>query len=312
MGAVGFYAAGGWQQGLAVLGPSLASFLGALWLAVKYHGRVAGFLTDKFGLPTVWTNVLGYLTVGILAEAVLSDVISWATAKLPEKIGQSKTNRWLGAVTAGANALVILAFILILILALPIRGTIKQDIRNSVIGKYLVVSAEKYGGEAVSSIDRAAKEAVRFLTVQPTSKEKIPLTIEPKSSQLRADETSERRMAELVNAERSKAGLAALRVDTAIIPVARAHSRDMFERRYFSHINPEGEDVGDRLIKGGVKFSVAGENLAYAPDLATAHEGLMNSEGHRANILSADFGRIGIGIIDGGIYGIMVTQVFAD
>jgi len=60
----------------------------------------------------------------------------------------------------------------------------------------------------------------------------------------------------------------------------------------------------------GVRFSTAGENLALAPTVQVAHTGLMNSPGHRANILHKDFGRVGIGIMDGGIRGLMVSQEF--
>jgi uncharacterized protein YkwD len=59
-----------------------------------------------------------------------------------------------------------------------------------------------------------------------------------------------------------------------------------------------------------VRFRTAGENLALAPSLQIAHTGLMNSPGHRANILRPQFGRVGIGILDGGRRGLMVTQNF--
>jgi uncharacterized protein YkwD len=59
-----------------------------------------------------------------------------------------------------------------------------------------------------------------------------------------------------------------------------------------------------------INYIAAGENLALAQTVEIAHMGLMNSPGHRANILNPKFGRIGIGIMDGGIYGIMVTQNF--
>jgi uncharacterized protein YkwD len=59
-----------------------------------------------------------------------------------------------------------------------------------------------------------------------------------------------------------------------------------------------------------VRFLAAGENLAYAHTLQIAHTGLMNSPGHRANILRKQFGRLGIGILDGGIHGLMITQNF--
>jgi uncharacterized protein YkwD len=86
----------------------------------------------------------------------------------------------------------------------------------------------------------------------------------------------------------------------------------MWERQYFGHISPEGRDIGDRLNAAGIGYSLAGENLALAPTVTTAQNGLMNSEGHRANILEPKFKKIGIGVIDNGIYGKMFVQVFTD
>jgi uncharacterized protein YkwD len=64
------------------------------------------------------------------------------------------------------------------------------------------------------------------------------------------------------------------------------------------------------MRRDNVRFSTAGENLALAPTVQIAHTGLMNSPGHRANILRPQFGRVGIGIMDGGRRGLMVTQNF--
>jgi len=84
----------------------------------------------------------------------------------------------------------------------------------------------------------------------------------------------------------------------------------MFARGYFAHDTPENRDPFDRMREAGVRFVVAGENLAHGPTIQIAHTGLMNSPGHRANILRAQFGRVGIGIMDGGKRGLMVTQNF--
>jgi uncharacterized protein YkwD len=101
-----------------------------------------------------------------------------------------------------------------------------------------------------------------------------------------------------------------LQYDPQLTAVARNHSEDMLARGYFSHYTPEGKDPFDRMRAAGVKFSVAGENLALAQTLPIAHTGLMNSPGHRENILRANFGRLGIGIIDGGVHGLMISQEF--
>jgi uncharacterized protein YkwD len=99
-------------------------------------------------------------------------------------------------------------------------------------------------------------------------------------------------------------------MDPELIPVARAHSADMFARGYFSHYTPEGEDPFERMKDADIRFRTAGENLALAPTLQLAHTGLMNSPGHRENILNPNFGRVGIGILSGGRRGIMVSQEF--
>jgi uncharacterized protein YkwD len=119
-------------------------------------------------------------------------------------------------------------------------------------------------------------------------------------------------MVVLVNQERASRGISPLVVDPTMRDVARAYSRDMFLNKYFSHYDPKGHDAAYRLQHADVQFFVAGENLAFAPTLKIAHQGLMNSEGHQKNILDPQFHRVGIGIIDGGIWGKMFTQEFAD
>ena len=71
----------------------------------------------------------------------------------------------------------------------------------------------------------------------------------------------------------------------------------MLKLGYFAHNSPVSGSPSDRLQAAGISFRVAGENLAYAPTVEIAHRGLMNSPGHRANILSPDFTRVGIGVI---------------
>src|SRR6266852_9104940 len=117
-------------------------------------------------------------------------------------------------------------------------------------------------------------------------------------------------MLELVNGERVAAGLRPLVADSEITQVARQHSVDMFARGYFAHDTPEGHDPFERMREANVRFVTAGENLALAPTVQVAHRGLMNSPGHRANILHPQFSRVGVGIMDGGIRGLMITQDF--
>lgn len=120
----------------------------------------------------------------------------------------------------------------------------------------------------------------------------------------------EQKMLELVNAERERVGLDPLVADETLTRLARMKSEDMIEKGYFSHNSPTYGSPFDMMRKAGVKYTTAGENLAGAPTVERAHAGLMDSEGHRRNILNPRFKRIGIGIIEGGPYGLMVAQMF--
>ncbi|MGN7476824.1 CAP domain-containing protein, partial [Solibacillus silvestris] len=113
---------------------------------------------------------------------------------------------------------------------------------------------------------------------------------------------------ELTNAERVKAGLQPLKTYAPLMAAAREKSQDMKDKNYFSHTSPTYGSPFDRLNALGISYKAAGENIAKgqrtAEEVVTAW---MNSEGHRANILNANFTHIGVGYVkDGNIW----TQQF--
>lgn len=138
-----------------------------------------------------------------------------------------------------------------------------------------------------------------------------------------------------VNEERRTQGLNALIWDSKLAEVARLHSLDMANRSYFSHENPEGEDPTMRAIRNGYDVHKElgngwysdgiGENIGMMPtgnvqgygyvssakDVADAMmQSWMNSHGHRANILKADYNFIGVGVAYNGYGTYYLTQDF--
>ncbi|CAM4326286.1 CAP domain-containing protein [Lacicoccus alkaliphilus] len=102
---------------------------------------------------------------------------------------------------------------------------------------------------------------------------------------------------DLTNAARVKHDLTPLEWHEAVSVTARAHSTDMAENDYFSHQNQDGQSPFDRMAEDDISFSTAGENLAAGqPSSIFAHQGLMNSEGHRKNILQTRFEELGVGV----------------
>jgi uncharacterized protein YkwD len=276
------------------------------------HQPVSAFLSEKFGIVPAWSNVLAYICVALVAEMFISQILFALLNHIPDNILKSKANNWLGAILSVVNGILLIMFFLLVIIALPLRGTVKNDIRASTIGGFFVTTTEKYGGPIQSTLDQVQQQAIKFMTIDPQSNETLSLDIAPKSSDLEIDGADEQKMLMLVNNERTKAGVGPLTMSDALVAVARAHSRDMFERRYFGHNSPEGQTPADRMHADSVMFTAAGENLAYAPDLMTAHTGLMNSPEHKKNILDPAFHKVGIGIITTASWGMMVTQDFTN
>jgi uncharacterized protein YkwD len=290
----------------------LVGFVISLCASLIFFPRVAPLFVKFFQIPESFANAISFFLVWFLIEAIYVFLVQKILV-LGGKITMSKLSKWLGFLPGIVNGLVMLAFLLTLIVVLPVPSFLKKDLYASTLGSKILSETAQLEQPFQEIFGPAAKDlqkSLTFLTITPESQERVPLQIG--TSTLRVDEQAEQKMFDLVNSERVKVSLKQLVWDARISDAALAHSCDMFERRYFSHISPEGKDVGDRLIEAKISFFVAGENLAYAPDVLRAHEGLMNSPGHRANILNPQFGKIGIGVIDGGIYGMMFTQNFTD
>lgn len=122
--------------------------------------------------------------------------------------------------------------------------------------------------------------------------------------------SQEQEMLRLVNEARAQNNVQPLQVDMELANVARIKSQDMIDNNYFSHHSPKYGSPFDMMKSFGINYVRAGENIAGNQTVQSAHQALMNSPGHRKNILSADFTHIGIGVKQGGQYGNMFTQMF--
>ncbi|AOZ91265.1 CAP domain-containing protein [Paenibacillus crassostreae] len=104
----------------------------------------------------------------------------------------------------------------------------------------------------------------------------------------------------LVNQERSKAGLQPLTSNTELANMALDKAKDMNNNNYFAHQSPTYGSPFDMMKKYGISYRYAGENIAKGQKTpAAVMEAWMNSEGHRANILNANFTTIGVGYYNG-------------
>lgn len=110
----------------------------------------------------------------------------------------------------------------------------------------------------------------------------------------------ERRACELVNEQRAANGLKPLTISAELCVKARVKSQDMRDNGYFDHNSPTYGSPFQLMQQLGISYRTAGENIAMGYKTAEAVvNAWMNSEGHRANILSGNFTSMGIGLVDG-------------
>ncbi len=127
-------------------------------------------------------------------------------------------------------------------------------------------------------------------------------------------ESLEQQCLDEINRVRRHSGLTRLDFYEELLPVARDYSRRMAEQNFFSHSDPDGRTVRERVEEADIRWRMVGENLAYSsgyvnPVAASLH-GWMDSPGHRRNILDPDFRLTAIGVWikeDGTVY---FTEIF--
>lgn len=298
------------KNGLLLETFDLLGFLFSLLFALRFYFIVAAFLRNQFLIPQGIANAAGFLLLSVIFEPILFLLFLFFYKFLPASVVNSKINRMLWFIPAAVSGIILTAFLLTTALALPVRPDLKQAVISSALGGYVTDKTAGLEKSLSKIFGGIAQDSLNFLTVKPKGNETINLNFNTRN--VSVDTVSENIMFAFVNSQRARKNLKILAPDLQLQKIARAHCQDMFVRGYFSHYSPEGKSPFDRMEDAGISYLAAGENLAYAPTVAIADKGLIESPGHRANILSGDFGRVGIGVIDGGIYGRMFCQEFTN
>ena len=312
-----FYIYEGFALGFVSALFDFISFVLSFILGVKLYGFLGTFIFDSFSIPIGFSNAIGFFIVASVFEIIFNILFRKALTYFSGRIRDVKfadflknINKYLGFLPGLASAIVLLSFFLTLIVSLPLSPILKRSVSSSRIGSVLVSKTAGFEKDINDVFGQAVNDTLNFLTIEPQSNEFVSLKF--KTDNFSEDPIAEKQMFDAVNKQRVSNGQEVLIFDEKIRDVAREHSKDMLRRGYFSHFTPEKLSPFDRISIADIPFGYAGENLALAPSTELAMQGLMNSPGHRANILSSNFKKIGIGAIDGGIYGIMFTQNFTD
>ena len=300
----------GLRAGFVAMLFGLIIWVVAIPVALALQGPV-GALLARAGLAAPLTRTVGFVGVLLLIEVGFTmlgaAVVRPFVKRLHRRPRLGAVDRVFGIVPSVVRTLVIAAVALAAALVLPVGTDVRSTIDGSRVAQALVerVAAAQSILGGLGTQDDGAPLFVTKLGADQTEKLDLPdgLVLTP-------DPAAEQELFALLNAERATRGLAPLEWDPRLLPVARQHAQEMFALKYFGHQSPVTGSPFDRLATAKIAYTRAGENLAYAHSVTVAHRGLMESQGHRENILRPEFTRIAIGVVSAGSYGRMFTQLF--
>lgn len=303
-----FFILEAFRHGFFTILADAMSFLLSLVIAFRYYRFVSDFLLYNFNFTKSISKALAFLTCAILTEFILGFVLGIVVFHIHRKFKGSVYIRALGIIPAVVEASLFIIFILTLTFSFPINPKVKADIEDSVFAPLFLNYTHTFEKQVNEVFGGVIDDSINYFTIKPESNERILLKYP--IDRLEVDTKSEAEMYIKVNTERNKLSLSNYIWDEKLAEVGRNYATKLWQEQYFGHVDSEGKDVGDRLTASNIKYQIAGENLALAPTINIAHTGLMNSEGHRKNILDNEFSKIGIGVVDNGIYGKIFVQIF--
>ena len=314
---LGIFGLDGIRRGFILGALDIAALVAGLAAATILNSQFGAQIHDLWPISSGLANTLGFIGIFVGVQVVYALGVSLITHTIGPLIAAltpvRMLNTLLGGVPGFVKGTMVLAVLFSTLHMLPMASEIRGVLSDSVVINRTV----PLGASIVPEIPAL----LRGLGINSTTLAPPPLVTSPRTANgipfpvvanSQYDPPAEMKMLDLINRERENAGVPLLVADTTLQVAAREHSTEMFRLGYFAHESPTAGSPFDRMVTAGAKFSTAGENLAYAPNLETAHRGLMNSPGHRENILQPRYRRVGIGVAQSGSGVRMFTQNFSD
>lgn len=310
---LGMYFISGLRKSLPNAISDFISIAVAIILSLSTFRLTSSLLTKYFPISAAYANPLGFFLNAFVFKILLLFLLDGVFRKTENPFGIKDTffKRFISGALSLLYGLfsVIIAFAVIFSLSLP--AIITKEIDQSRFGSAArrdPLKINRSFEEIFGQLYGAAERDFGFMKIETGPTEKVDLGL--KTIETSVDSEAEEKMLEMVNKERTSRGLKALTMDEEARRAARDYGKYLFKNGIFSHVDLEGKGPSDRMKNYKVEYLILGENLAYAPSLEEAHNGLMRSKGHRENILHPLFNRVGIGVIHAEDYGNIYVQEF--
>jgi len=313
-----YYAYRGYGQGFISILIELSGYVVAYIIALKYSYIGTHLVTTYFHktLPPAYETTIGIAVIWTVTMIIYYLLAPFLIKFIPSFISHSLPNKIIGVAGSLVKGVLIVSILVFIASILPLPKPYKEAVNTSYIGSRVLVGTkyleEKFGSNVTSSINQTISQ----ISLLPANLTSTPSASEPlihlgyTVQNTTIDPADEATMFAFVNAQRAERHIPKLKLNDQLTQVSRDYGAYMFANGFFSHITPAGQSPLDRVKKTSLSFTYIGENIAKAPDVNAADTGFMNSPEHKANILDPNYTEVGIGVVDGGMYGKMFIQDF--
>ena len=312
---LGALAVRGWWRGLVRELVDILGLVLGLVLAFRISPLIGRLIAAMSGASADGARLVGGVVV--LAASVIGIVmVGRVLDRRLGPTGPSPVNSVGGSMLAVTWGVFLLTILVSLASVLPMTPRVDGWLASSAVSRTLSDPSgapqavfNRLAGDRIIGSLIALQDVFgdRRVVIGPDDRIEIPAAL---ADQLVRDHGSSAEVYDLVNRARIAEGLAPLAWSDALAEVGAGHAYDMYLNGFFAHDSPTTGSLGDRLREARITYSLAGENLALASSSEEVHRGLMDSPGHRANILGDDYRRIGIAVVLGPL-GLMTVQVFS-
>lgn len=306
LSAAGFTA--GYKTGIVKLCFGLLLVTAAFTCSCYFFMPLADYINNPPEMGIITMRIIVFITLCLVTALI----IFLMARQLPGRIYYNKTA--MGKITGGILATLLTAILFISTAILTgvegIPEAISIRARETGLDNQLVAATTRFTDLFIAAPGETGSKILSASNNNNESAKSFSISVADGNYISRP--AFEKQMLELLNKERTKRGIRPLVYDSSLANVARRHAADMLQRGYFSHNTPESKTPFDRLHQAGIRYRYAGENLAFAPSVLKAHEELMLSPGHKANILSKKYNKAGIAILENTSHQLMIAQEFKD
>jgi len=302
------------RRGLILSAYDFISGVAVLVGAVNVYRLVGGLVSQQVQLTVPQANLDAFLVLLLVGEAIrlrLGALLTNVDLTLSGNAGFTDLADTIGAMVFGLlRGAYYIALMIVIVNAVPAMASWREPVATaslpatiqSIFAGLLPPSAVPIDYSSGGTADASG-------AAHPVAGEPLPTTAGVPG---RPDPGAESQLLDMTNLARSQAGLSPLVLDPQLNAIASDHSMEMSKLALLFHDSPATGSISDRLRRAGIPFRRSAENVAYARALEFAFAGLMFSPDHRSNILSPDFHRIGVSVLQADPAGLLLTQDFTD